>query len=181
MLNAAREYRSRYDYFHPNYRRIRAEVRTWARGVCRGCGFAPAEQAHHFDWSYPSAATITADRIAVFCRLCHRVMTELRRFLSVGGDPELFFAIVTAALATAGDTMPRTGRPRRIDGRWGAYVAGTSRPRVGEVIKVTFRDGSWRHLIVSGVVDGEPGRWRVRTQWRKVRTACSNRTSGTAR
>ena len=69
MLNATREYLSRYDYFHPNYRRIRAEVRTQARGACQGCGFGRAEQAHHFDLSYPPAATITADRIAVFCRL----------------------------------------------------------------------------------------------------------------
>ena len=176
MLNAAREYLSRYDYFHPNLRRIRAELRTQARGICRGCGFGRAEQAHHSELSYAPAATITADRITVFCSLCHRVMTQLRRFQSVGGDPELFLAILTAALETAGDTVPRTGRPRRILGPWGAYVSGSSRPRVGETIKLTFRDGGWQYFTVSGVIDGEPGRWRVRTAWRKAaRKRCANR------
>ena len=176
MLNAARGYLPPYDYFHPNYRRIRAEVRTWARGICRGCGFGPAEQTHHFDWRYPPAATITADRITAFCRICHRVMTLLRQFLSVGGDPYKLLAIFEAALERAGDTVPRTGRPRRINGRWGAYVGGSSRPRVGEVIRLTFRDGGWQFFTVTGVVDGEPGRWRVRTEWRKAaRKRCANR------
>ena len=181
MLNAAREYIRRYDYFHPNFRRARAAVRTWARGVCQGCGFGPAVEVHHVDLRYPPAATITPDRLAAFCPLCHRVITLLRAFLSVGGDPARFLAILAGGLQKAGDTVPRTGRPRRIAGRWGTYVGGRSRPRVGEVIKVTFRDGGWACFTVTAVVDGEPGRWRVRTRWTKARKPCSNRTSGTAR
>ena len=180
MPDAAQEYPRQYDYFHPNYRHARAGILTWARGVCQGCGYERAEEAHHVDLRYPPAATITPDRLAVFCRLCHRVITLLRVFRSVGGDPEQFLALVAADLRKAGDSVPRTGRPRRIDGRWGAYVGGSSRPRVGEDLKLFFRDGGWDDFTVRAVVDGVPGRWRVLTHWQKARKGCSNRT-GTAR
>ena len=135
---------------------------------------------HHVDLRYPPAATITPDRLTALCPLCHRVITLLRAFLSVGGGPARFLAILAAALQKAGDTVPRTGRPRRIAGQWGAYVAGRSRPRVGEVIALRLRDGGWVPVTVTELVDGEPGRWRVRTRWHKTRNRCSNRTSGTA-
>ena len=114
MPDAAQAYPQQYEYFHPNYRHARAVVRTWARGVCQGCGYERAEEAHHVDLRYPPAVTITPDRLAVFCPLCHRVITLLRVFRSVGGDPEQFLALVAADLRKAGDSVPRTGRPRHI-------------------------------------------------------------------
>ena len=103
MLNAAREYPSRYDYFPPELPGASApSFAPRPRGICRGCGFGRAEQAHHPDLSYAPAATITADRITVFCRLCHRVMTLLRRF------PERRRRPGTAPRAPQGS--PRDGR-----------------------------------------------------------------------
>ncbi len=174
MPNAAPAYPERYGYFHPNHRRARARLRTHARGQCQGCGYGRAEEAHHYDLRYPPAETITADRMTAFCRLCHRIMTLFRRFLSVGGDPWLFLTIFKAALDEAGEATPRTGRPRRVGAQWGALVAGRSRPRVGEILQLRFRDGGWAFFTVTHVVDGEPGRWRVITSWPKAKRACSN-------
>ena len=64
-----------------------------------------------------------------------------------------------------------------------ARSAGEARARVagwgGRSVRCSFRRtrGDGR----PAVVDGEPGRWRVRTRRQKARNGCSNRLSGTAR
>ena len=102
-------------------------------------------------------------------------MTLLRRFLSVGGDVGRFLAIVEAALAEAGETVPRTGRALRLRGGYGARAAGRTRPRVGELLQVTLRSGAWSYMVVTAVVGGDPGRWYVLTSWPKASERCANR------
>ena len=164
-----------FDYFHPTYRLARAGALARSRGRCQGCGYGTAEHAHHHALSYLPPAATTSDDLIGLCRLCHRVITLLRRFLSIGGDPGRFLAIFVAALAEAGDTVPRTGRARFVRGTWGACVGGRRRPRAGELLKVTLRSGAWDHMFVAAVVDGAPGRWRVLTAWPKAAENCSNR------
>ena len=177
MPNARSGYPRWYDYFHPNYRRARAGTRARSRGRCQGCGYGFAEHAHHWALRYPPPEATTSNDLTGFCWLCHRVVTLLRKFLSVGGDPIRFLEVLVAALVEAGDTVPRTGRARRVRGACGACVGGRTRPDEGEVIKVTLRSGAWDYMIVTVIVDGEPGRWRVITVWPKARKSCSNRAS----
>ena len=82
-----------YNYFHPRYRRARAEARARSRGVCQGCGYALAEHAHHWLLFYLPPWATTSEHLTALCRVCHQVMTLLRRFLSMGGDPVRFLAI----------------------------------------------------------------------------------------
>ena len=82
--------------------------------------------------------------------------------------------IFVAALAETDDTGPRTGRCRRIGRACGACVSGRTRPCVGEAIRVTLRSDAWDYMIVTAIVDGEPGRWLVLTAWPKARERCSN-------
>lgn len=168
-----------FDYFHPVFRLARAWAFARSRGRCQGCGYRPAEHAHHWSLVYPPPWATTPDHLTALCRLCHRVMTLLRKFLSVGGDARRFLAIVEAAVAEAGETVPRTGRALRLRGGYGARVAGRTRPRVGELLKVTLRSGAWSHMVVTAVVDGGvPGRWRVLTSWPKASEHCVNHGAG---
>ena len=172
-------YHSRwFDYFHPHYRRAGGGARARSRGRCQGCGYGPAEHAHHWALRYLPPEVTTSDHLTAVCRLCHRVLTLLRRFLSVGGDAGRFLDILEAALAKAGDTVPRTGRALRVRGGYGARVAGRTPPRVGERLKVTLRSGAWDYMLVSAVVGGVPGRWRVLTAWPKASERCANRGAG---
>ena len=164
-----------FDYFHPIFRRARAWAFARSRGRCQGCGYRRAEHAHHWSLVYLPPWATTPDHLTALCRLCHRVMTLLRKFLSVGGDPVRFLAIVEAALAEAGETVPRTGRALRLRCGHGARVAGRTRPRVGEQLKVTLRSGAWSYMVVSAVVGGVPKRWYVLTSWPKASEECVNR------
>ena len=175
MLDAIRSYLRRYNYRHPNHRRACRQARARSRGRCQGCGYGSADHGHHWALRYRPPAATTADDLTGLCWLCHRVMTLLRRFLSVGGDPVRFIEILGAALAETDDIGPRTGRCRRFGRACGACVNGRTQPRVGEVIRVTLRSGAWDYMIVTAIVDGEPGRWRVLTAWPKARENCSNR------
>ena len=167
-----------YDYFHPNYRRARGGARARSRGVCQGCGYRLAEHTHHWAQRYLPPEATTPDQLTALCPVCHRILTLLRRFLSVGGDAGRFLDILEAALAKAGETVPRTGRALRVRGAYGARVGGRTRPRVGELLKVTLRSGAWDYMLVSAVVGGVPGRWRVLTWWPKASERCANRGDG---
>ena len=175
MPDAPSEHPRWYDYFHPHYRRARGGARARSRGRCQGCGYGLAEHAHHWALRYLPPAVTTSDHLTAVCRLCHRVLTLLRRFLSVGGDAGRFLDILEAALVQAGETVPRTGRALRVRGGYGARVAGRTRPRVGELLRVTLRSGGWDYMRVSAVVGGVPGRWRVLTSWPKASERCANR------
>ena len=174
MLDATRSYLRQYDYRHPNHRRACKQARARSRGRCQGCGYRFADHGHHWALRYLPPAATTANDLTGLCWLCHRVITLLRRFLSVGGDPVRFLKIFVAALAETDDTGPRTGRCRRIGRACGACVSGRTRPCVGEAIRVTLRSGAWDYMIVTAIVDGEPGRWLVLTAWPKARERCSN-------
>ena len=175
MPDAPSEYPRGYDYFHPNHRRSRGGSFARSRGRCQGCGYGRAVHAHHWALRYPSPESTTPDDLTGFCLLCHRVTTLLRRFLSVGGDPGRFLAILKAALAEAGETVPRTGRALRLRCGYGARVAGRTRPFVGEQLKVTLRSGGWTYMVVTAVVGGVPGCWYVLTSWPKASVGCANR------
>lgn len=175
MQDTPSDYPRRYDYFHPQYRRARGRARARSRGVCQGCGYGRAEHAHHWLLFYLPPWATTSDHLIGICRLCHRVLTLLRKFLSVGGDAARFLSIVEAALAQAGETVPRTGRALRLRGGYGARVAGRTRPRVGELLRVTLRSGAWDYMVVTAVVGGVPGRWRVLTSWPTASERCVNR------
>ena len=99
----------------------------------------------------------------------------LRRFLSVGGDACRFLAILKAALDEAEETVPRTGRALLLRGGYGARVAGRTRPREGELLKVALRSGGWDYMLVSAVVGRHRGRWYVLTSWPKASERCVNR------
>ena len=168
-------FQSWFDYFHPTFRCARGGCFARSRGGCQGCGYGRAEHAHHWALRYPPPEATTPDDLTGFCRGCHRVITLLRQFLSVGGDVGRFLSIVEAALAEAGESVPRTGRALRLRGGYGARVAGRTRPLVGELLKVTLRSGAWSYMVVTAVVGGVPGRWRVLTSWPKASERCANR------
>ena len=170
-----------FDYFHPIFRRARGRSFARSRGRCQGCGYAPAEHAHHWQLRYLPPWATTSDHLTALCLLCHRVMTLQRRFLSVGGAPDRFLVILEAALAEAGETVPRTGRALRLRCGYGARVAGRTRPRVGELLKVTLRSGGWDYMLVSAVVGCHRGRWYVLTSWPKASERCVNRATGAPR
>ena len=79
-----------YDYFHPQHRRARGGTLSRSRGRCQGCGYWPAVHAHHWLQRYLPPWATTSDHLTALCRPCHRVMTLVRRFLSVGGDAGRF-------------------------------------------------------------------------------------------
>ena len=165
----------RYDYSHPQHRRSRGGALARSRGRCQGCGYGPAEHAHHWQLRYLPPWATTSDHLTALCLLCHQVMTLLRKFLSVGGDPNRFLAILKAALAEAMETGPRTGRALLLRGEYGARVAGRTRPREGELLQVTLRSGGWVYMRVSAVVGNYGGRWYVLTSWPKASERCANR------
>ena len=169
-----------FDYFHPIFRRARGRCFARSRGRCQGCGYALAKHAHHWMVRYLPPWATTSDHLTALCLLCHRVMTLLRGFLSVGGDPNRFLAILKAALAEAMETGPRTGRALLLRGGYGARVAGRTRPQVGELLRVTLRSGGWVYMRVSAVVGNYRGRWYVLTSWPKASERCANRAAGAA-
>ena len=170
----------RYDYSHPQHRRARGGALARSRGGCQGCGYKPAEHAHHWALRYLPPWETTSDHLTALCCVCHRVMTLLRRFLSVGGDAGRFLAILEAAVAEAEETGPRTGRALLLRGGYGARVAGRTRPREGELLQVMLRSGGWVYMRVSAVEGRDRGRWYVLTSWPKASERCANRAAGAA-
>ena len=168
MPDAKRSYLRRYDYRHPTPRRARTECLQRSDHICQGCGRVPATEAHH--WTYPPEEETTADHLTGFCRDCHDIITWFTRFLSFGGSRELFRELFPAWLARVLECPEppehrRVGRARPLGSGWGAVVSGESRPIIGETVALLLRcSGEWRDYMVTGVVDGRPGSWLVRTR-----------------
>ena len=180
MPDAKRSYRPRYNHRQPIPRRARAECLQRSENNCQGCGARPATEAHH--WTYPPEEETTANHLTGFCEYCHDIITWYIWFISFGGSRELFRELFPAFLARVlecpeGPEHRRIGRPRPVGNAWGAIVSGESRPLVGEVVALLLRcSGEWRHNVVTGVVDGRPGSWQVRTRFlskrEEVRPIC---------
>ena len=168
MPDAKRSYRRRYNHRHPTPRRARAECLQRSDHNCQGCGLEPATEAHH--WTYPPEAETTANHLTGFCEHCHDIITWYTWFISFGGSRELFRELFPAFLARVLECLERPehrriGRPRRVGNAWGAVVSGVSMPVVDEVVALLLRcSGEWRDYVVTGVVDGRPGSWQVRTR-----------------
>ena len=94
---------------------------------------------------YPSEENTTANHLTAYCEYCHDLFTEHIGFISF--------------VPSGRSIGASTGRG------WGAVVSGGSRPRVGEVVAIWLRcSGAWRDYVVTGVIDGGPGSWQVRTR-----------------
>ena len=92
-------------------------------------------------------------------------------FESAGGSPETFCAAVSETVATLLLRGNRPASPMRV-GRavwakgWAALVTGTSRPHVGENFALFLRSKEgWQTVVVTEVLDGQPGCWRVRKRF----------------
>ncbi len=60
----------------------------------------------------------------------------------------------------------RVGWAVRVEGQWAALVSGESRPRSGEIFAFFMQSRrEWRIVVVTDVLDGQPGCWRVRKRW----------------
>ena len=168
MPDAKRFYRRPYNHRHSTPRRARAECLRRSDHTCQGCGLEPATEAHH--WRYPLEEETTANHLTGFCEHCHDVVTWYTWFVSFGGSRDLFRDLFPAFLARVlecpeGPERRRIGRPRPVGNAWGAVVSGDSRPLAGEVVALLLRcSGEWRDYVVTGVVDGRPGSWQVRTR-----------------
>ena len=168
MPNATQSYPRRYNHRHPIPQRARDECLERSDHLCQGCGLQDAVEAHHY--RYPREEETTANHLTGFCTYCHDLITWFVWFLSFGGSPTLLFELLPAFLARllecpGRDDNRRIGRARRVGSGWGAVVSGMSRPHVGEVIAILLRcTHEWRAFVVTGVIDGRPGSWQVRTR-----------------
>ena len=173
MPNAPSEYPRWYDYFHPIFRRARGGDFSRSRGRFQGCGYGPAVHAHHWLQRYLPPWATTSDHLTALCRPCHRVMTLLRRFLSVGGDAGRFLAIVEAALAEAWGV----GSP---DGARAAPAR-----RVRRACRRPDASARWRasDVVAEGVgallePRGRRATCRLRQRSKRIRRASIERTAG---
>ena len=168
MPDATGSYLRRYDYRHPIPQRARHECLERSDHRCQGCGLTDAVEAHHY--FYPPEEETTANHLTGLCKYCHDLITWFVWFLSFRGSPTLLFERLPAFLARllecpGRDDNRRIGRARHVGSGWGAIVSGISRPCIGEVIAILLRcSGEWRDYLVTGVIDGRPGSWQVRTR-----------------
>ena len=168
MPNATQSYPRRYNHRHPIPRQARDGCLERSHHNCQGCGSAPATAAPH--WCYPPEEATTANHLTAFCRYCHDLITWFVWFLSFGGSAALLLELFPALLARLLECPEpserrRIGRARPLRRGWGAVVSGESRPLAGEVVAILLRcSGKWRNFVVTGVIDGRPGSWQVRTR-----------------
>ena len=174
-----------FDYDHPGYRAAAAaEAKDQTRGHCRLCGSKrdySALHAHHWTRCYPPPGETTANLLTPFCGdLCHDVAHLVCFYRAAGGEPEALCAALAETVATllwrrpGAERLPassvRVGQPRRIgsaaaEDRWGAFVIGRSRPRVGEVFRLLPRTcpECW-DAVVTEVIGPRAGGWLVRKE-----------------
>ena len=124
--------------------------------------------------------------MTAFCRDCHDEAHDFRFFLDVGGSPEEYRKAGSETVATlllrpeaVRRSLMRVGRAVRCEGRWAALVTGGARPRIGEVFRLFMRSRrEWQDVVVTEVLDGRPGCWRVRKRFLvtgdDVRPMCVN-------
>ena len=161
-----------FDYNHPVYRAAAEAAKALSGGHCRKCGRKRPLHAHHWTKGpYPPAHLTTADDLTALCRDCHDE-AHLNRFLhDAGVSQELYHAALSELVAQLVRPVD-DGRRLRVgwvvwfEGQWGAIVTGGSKPRVGEHFWLFLRSSrAWQNVVVTEVVDGRPGHWRVRKNW----------------
>ena len=92
------------------YQSLRAGVLARGGGRCAFCGLASAVEAHHSGLVYPCGsdrsccgrAKVAGGDLVGLCRVCHRLVTTLRRFCRAGGDVYVFEARCREVIASCG-------------------------------------------------------------------------------
>ena len=175
-------------YDDPVYQAAAQAAKKRSRDLCQVCGRKLPLQAHHFFAPYPPAHETSPNDMTGLCRDCHDNGHTFILFLSAGGSPEVFRTAWSETVATLllrpeaqrlCRSHMRVGRAVWCEGRWAALVTGGSRPRIGEVCRLFLRSRcEWRDVVVTEVVDGRPGCWRVRKRFLgagdDVRLMCVN-------
>ena len=161
--------RSTFNYNDSVYLDAAEEAKFRSLGHCQKCGRLLQLEAHHWSKTYPPADLTTPDDLTAFCRDCHDEAHDFRFFLDAGGSPDDYRAAhseLVAILLRPADDGRQVGRVTWFEGEWGALVTGGSRPRVDEDFWLFLRSTrAWRHVVVTEVVDGWPGHWRVRKRF----------------
>lgn len=184
-----------FNYDDPVYRAEAEAARVRSDRRCQVCGRRLPLQAHHYSAPYLPADETTADALTALCRDCHDNGHDFILFLSAGGSPAAFRAawsetVASVLLAPEAERMRRSlmrvGRAVWFSGGWAALVTGGSRPRIGEVFRLFLRSKKeWRTVVVTAVLGGWPGCWRVRKRFLgpddDVRPICINNTVGAER
>lgn len=177
-----------FNYDDPVYRAAAEAAAARSDGHCQLCGRKLPLQAHHYSAPYLPADETTADALTALCRHCHDNAHDFILVLNAGGSPQAFRAawsetVASVLLAPEAERMRRSlmrvGRAVWFDGAWAAIVTGGSRPRIGEAFRLFLRSkNQWRTVVVTAVVGGRPGCWRVRKQFLgpddDVRAICIN-------
>ena len=165
-------HRPPFDYHHPVYRAAAAKAKARSGGRCQHCGRQAALQAHHWGKPpYPPPHKTTSADLTALCVFCHIHAHLGILFESAGGSPDTFCAALSETVATLllSDMSPaspmRVGWAVWAEG-WAALVTGTSRPHAGEAFALYLRStDEWRTVVVTEVLDGRPGCWRVRKRF----------------
>ena len=173
-----------FNYSHRAYRDAAVAAKARSDGHCQECGEKLPLEAHHWARHYLPAHETTADALTGLCRLCHIRAHVAIFFKNAGGSPDVLCAALSEVVATLlhGGRAGLPGSPMRVGWAvwvegWAALVTGESRPRIGEVFGFFMRSrGEWRTVVVTEVLDGQPGCWCVRKRWwvRGDRLMCLN-------
>ena len=174
-------------YDDPVYRAAAEAVKDRSNGHCQLCGRKLPLEAHHWARPYPPADQTTIADLTGLCRNCHVKQHLAWLYENAGGSPEVLCAALSESVATLLLRGPagipaspmRVGWPVRFKDRWAALVTGGTSPRIGEVFSLYLRTTrQWRDVVVTDVVDGRPGCWRVHKRFvdngDEVRPMCVN-------
>ena len=164
-----------FDYDDPVYVAAATAAKARSDGHCQLCGRKLPLEAHHWAKFYPPADQTTAADLTGLCRDCHIKQELACLFENAGGGPPAVLCAawsetVAILLHRGAARMPRSpmrvGRVVRSAGRWIALVTGESRPCIDEVFRLfLISRGEWRTVVVTEVLDGQPGCWRVRKRF----------------
>ena len=164
-----------FNYFHHVYLTAAEGSKTRSGRRCQVCGRKLPLQAHHYAAPYQPSHKTTADALTGLCRDCHDNGHDFILFLSAGGSPAVFrtaWSETVATLLLRPETerqcrsLMRVGRAVKFEGQWAALVTGGSRPRRGEVFRLFLSTkDEWRTVVVTEVLGGRPGSWRVRKRF----------------
>lgn len=162
-----------FDYHHPVLRAAADEAKAQSRGCCRICGRKAPLEAHHWGKPYPPEEETTADDLTALCVHCHITAHLLKFFEAAGGSPEVLcgaWSEIMAILLLRGLHLPgnptRVGRAVKVKGQWIALITGSRRPAVGEAVALFLHTpNEWRCVVVTEVLNGRPGCWRVRKRF----------------
>ena len=170
------------------YQAAAKAAKARSRGLCQVCGRKLPLEAHHYAKPYPPAHKTSPNDLTGLCGDCHDDGHIIIFFERAGGSREELRAAMSEIVATLllrpeaqrlCRSHMRVGRAVWCEGWWAALVTGGSRPRIGEVFRLFLRSRcEWRDVVVTEVVDGRPGCWRVRKRFLgdgdDVRLMCVN-------